>query len=45
MQTPLPEFDPVFISDAQCAETSEKSIFDFYSSSYREKFIENWGQK
>ena len=38
-------FDPVFMSDAQCAEKNEKSISDFYFSNYREKFIENWGQK
>ena len=29
MQTPPPSFDPVFIDDAQCAETNEKSIFRF----------------
>ena len=36
-------FDPVFMDDAQCAETNEKSIYDFYFSIYREKLIENWG--
>ena len=40
-----PELDPVLMCDAQCAETNQKSIFDFYLSSYREKFNENWGQK
>ena len=35
-------FDPVFMDDAKCAETNEKSSFQFLFSSYREKFIENW---
>ena len=43
MNTPL-SFDPVFIGDAQCAETNEKLISEFSFSSYREKFIENWGK-
>ena len=44
MQTPLLSFDPVFMKVAECAETNEKSdFFDFYFSSYLEKFIENWG--
>ena len=40
MQIPCLSFDPVFMVDAQCAETNEKSISDFYFSSYHEKFIE-----
>ena len=36
MQTPPISFDPVFMDDAKCAETNEKSIFQFYFSSYRE---------
>ena len=37
MQTPPLSFDPVFMGDAQCAETNEKSISDLYFSNYREK--------
>ena len=45
MQTPPLRFDAVFMGDAQCTETNEKSISDFYFSSYREKIIDNWEQK
>ena len=43
-------FDPVFINDAQCAQTNEKSILrsDFYFLSCREnssKIGVNWVQK
>ena len=31
------------MEDAQCAETNKKRFYDFYFSSYHEKFIENWG--
>ena len=41
MQTPPPalpplSFDPIFMEDAQCAETNEKSIFRFLFLSYHE---------
>ena len=45
MQIPCLSFDSVFMVHAQCAETNEKSISDINFSSYREKFIENWGTK
>ena len=35
-------FDPIYMEDAQFAESNEKQFSDFYFSSYREKFIENW---
>ena len=28
-------FAPIFMKDTQCAESNEKSIYDFYFSSYR----------
>ena len=47
MQTPTPRpplsFDPIFMEDAQCAETNEKSIFPFLFFELSGKFIENWG--
>ena len=36
-------FDPVFMEDAQCAETNEKLIFRFIFFELSWKFIENWG--
>ena len=44
MQTPAPlSFDPIFMDDAQCAETNEKSIFRFLFFKLSWKFFENWG--
>ena len=45
-QTPHLSFDPVFMDDAQCAETNENSIFRFFRYLFFKlswKFIENWG--
>ena len=37
-QTPPPfSFNPIFMKDVQCAKSNEKSIFPFFSPSYREK--------
>ena len=40
---PYPSFDPDFMDDSEYAEYDEKKkkFFDFYFSSYREKFLEN----
>ena len=35
----------IYMKDAQCAESNENQFSDFYFSSYREQFIENWGIK
>ena len=46
MQTPSHprlSFDPVFMDDALCAETNEKSIFRFLFLELLWQFIENWG--
>ena len=45
MQTPPPflSFDPTVMKDAQCAETNEKSIFQFLFFELSWKFMENWG--
>ena len=39
-------FDPVSMDDGECAEQYQKNNeknSDFYFSTYREKFVENWG--
>ena len=41
-------FDPVFMVDAECVDKMKNEIHFFsvfYFSSYREKFIKNWGTK
>ena len=43
MQTTSLSFDPVFMDDAQCAKTNEKSIFRFLFFELSWKFNENWG--
>ena len=45
METAPPpfSFDPVFMDDAKCAETNEKSIFLFLFFELSGKFIENRG--
>ena len=40
MQTPV-SFDPVFMKDAECAETNKKSIFRFMFFELSWKFSEN----
>ena len=35
-------FYPIFMGDAECAETNEKSIFRFLFYELSWKFIENW---